>query len=96
MARTLARCTRESRDRGAERDLGSTGCATVRPGPTAPGGAGGRQRIWSWSLQVVRIAWGYNAFGFTGRDRAALGYTQHGAYLDLGVKFHEWLFGQER
>jgi hypothetical protein len=38
----------------------------------------------------VRIAWGYNAFGFTGRDRAALGYMQHGAYLDLGVKFHEF------
>ncbi|MCU0633560.1 MAG: hypothetical protein MUE41_01700 [Gemmatimonadaceae bacterium] len=45
-------------------------------------------------MRNLRVAGGYNVFGFTDRDFAALGYTQRGAYLEFGFKFDESLFGR--
>ncbi|MGH7526622.1 MAG: hypothetical protein ACREMX_07945 [Gemmatimonadales bacterium] len=41
----------------------------------------------------LRLAAGYNLFGFSDRDLTSAGYTSHGLYLDLGFKFDEALFG---
>jgi uncharacterized repeat protein (TIGR01451 family) len=43
-------------------------------------------------MRNLRLAGGYNVFGFTDRDFASLGYTQRGAYLEFGFKFDESLF----
>jgi large repetitive protein len=45
-------------------------------------------------MRNLRLAGGYNLFGFTDRDFASLGYTQRGAYLEFGFKFDESLFGK--
>ena len=41
----------------------------------------------------LRVALGYNLFGFRDRDLAATEYTDHGLYIDVGFKFDERLFG---
>ncbi|MEO7962459.1 MAG: hypothetical protein ABIT38_00960 [Gemmatimonadaceae bacterium] len=41
----------------------------------------------------LRIAAGYNLFGFTDKDLNSFGTTRRGAYIDLGFKFDESLFG---
>jgi hypothetical protein len=43
-------------------------------------------------MRNLRLAGGYNLFGFTDRDFDSLGYTQRGAYLEFGFKFDELLF----
>ena len=57
-------------------------------------GAGGELGV--VVMTNVRLATGYNLFGFTDRDFASLGYTQRGVYLDIGIKFDEALFGKGR
>jgi len=42
----------------------------------------------------LRVAAGYNFFGFTDRDMAGQHYTDHGAYVSFGFKFDENVFGQ--
>jgi hypothetical protein len=44
-------------------------------------------------MRNVRVAGGYNVFGFTDRDLSSLGTTRRGAYVELGFKFDEGLFG---
>jgi hypothetical protein len=44
-------------------------------------------------LKNLRIAGGYNLFGFTDRDLNTFGTTRKGPYLELGFKFDEGLFG---
>ncbi len=44
-------------------------------------------------LRNLRIAGGYNLFGFTDKDLNTFGTTRKGAYLELGFKFDESLFG---
>lgn len=44
-------------------------------------------------MKNLRIAGGYNVFGFTDRDLQSLGTTRRGPYLELGFKFDESLFG---
>jgi uncharacterized repeat protein (TIGR01451 family) len=44
-------------------------------------------------MKNLRIATGYNLFGFTDKDFASLGYTRRGPYLEFGFKFDESLFG---
>jgi len=41
----------------------------------------------------LRLALGYNVFGFSDKDLAGDEYTDHGPYLHLGFKFDEGLFG---
>jgi hypothetical protein len=48
------------------------------------------------AMRNLRVAGGYNLFGFTDQDFNSLGYTQRGPYLDLGFKFDETLFGEPR
>ncbi|HEV7993768.1 MAG TPA: SdrD B-like domain-containing protein [Gemmatimonadaceae bacterium] len=48
------------------------------------------------AMRNLRVAGGYNLFGFTDQDFNSLGYTQRGPYLDLGFKFDESLFGERR
>lgn len=43
-------------------------------------------------MRNLRLAGGYNLFGFTDRDFSSLGYTQRGPYVELGFKFDEELF----
>jgi hypothetical protein len=44
-------------------------------------------------MRNVRVAGGYNLFGFTDRDLNSFGTTRKGAYIELGFKFDEGLFG---
>jgi uncharacterized repeat protein (TIGR01451 family) len=44
-------------------------------------------------MKNLRIAGGYNVFGFTDRDLNTFGTTRKGPYLELGFKFDESLFG---
>lgn len=44
-------------------------------------------------MKNLRIAGGYNIFGFTDKDLNTFGTTRKGLYLDLGFKFDESLFG---
>ncbi|HTC24145.1 MAG TPA: hypothetical protein VK688_07275, partial [Gemmatimonadales bacterium] len=44
-------------------------------------------------LRNLRLAVGYNFFGFSDRDLTSVGYTTQGPYVDLGFKFDETLFG---
>lgn len=44
-------------------------------------------------MKNLRIAGGYNLFGFTDKDLNSFGTTRKGAYLELGFKFDESLFG---
>ncbi|MFN8666215.1 MAG: hypothetical protein U0164_03335 [Gemmatimonadaceae bacterium] len=44
-------------------------------------------------MKNLRIAGGYNLFGFTDKDLNTFGTTRKGAYLELGFKFDESLFG---
>jgi uncharacterized repeat protein (TIGR01451 family) len=44
-------------------------------------------------MRNLRIAGGYNLFGFTDKDLNTFGTTRKGAYLELGFKFDESLFG---
>lgn len=44
-------------------------------------------------LRNLRVAGGYNLFGFTDKDLNTFGTTRKGAYLELGFKFDESLFG---
>ncbi|MEP7380811.1 MAG: hypothetical protein ABI910_03950 [Gemmatimonadota bacterium] len=44
-------------------------------------------------MKNLRIAGGYNVFGFTDKDLNTFGTTRKGLYLDLGFKFDESLFG---
>jgi len=44
-------------------------------------------------LRNLRVAGGYNLFGFTDNDLNTFGTTRKGAYLELGFKFDESLFG---
>ena len=53
-------------------------------------GAGGELGV--VVMKNLRLAAGYNVFGFTDRDFESLGYTQKGLYLDIGFKFDEALF----
>ena len=46
-------------------------------------------------LRNLRLAGGYNLFGFTDRDFALLGYTQRGPYMEFGLKFDERLFNKK-
>ncbi len=43
-------------------------------------------------MRNLRLAGGYNLFGFTDKDFESLGYTQKGPYLEFGFKFDESLF----
>jgi uncharacterized repeat protein (TIGR01451 family) len=43
-------------------------------------------------MKNLRLAGGYNLFGFNDRDLVSSGYTSHGVYIDLGFKFDEGLF----
>ncbi|MBI3791688.1 MAG: DUF11 domain-containing protein [Gemmatimonadetes bacterium] len=45
-------------------------------------------------LTNLRLAAGYNMFGYRDRDLSAFGYTMKGAYLDFAFKFDETLFGR--
>ena len=47
-------------------------------------------------MRNMRVAGGYNLFGFTDRDFESLGYTQRGPYVEFGFKFDEGLFGKEK
>ena len=47
-------------------------------------------------MRNLRVAAGYNLFGFTDRDFASLGYTQRGPYLEFGFKFDESVLGAGR
>ena len=40
-------------------------------------------------MRNLRLAVGYNLFGFTDRDFESLGYTQRGPYVEFGFKFDE-------
>jgi uncharacterized repeat protein (TIGR01451 family) len=65
------------------------------------GGFGERRYGMGTELGVVvrrnlRLAGGYNLFGFTDRDFESLGYTQRGPYVEFGFKFDESLLGQGR
>jgi len=44
----------------------------------------------------MRVAGGYNLFGFTDRDFESLGYTQRGPYVEFGFKFDEGLLSREK
>jgi hypothetical protein len=44
-------------------------------------------------MKNLRVAAGYNLFGFTDKDLNTFGTTRKGAYLELGFKFDESLFG---
>ncbi len=44
-------------------------------------------------MRNVRVAGGYNLFGFTDRDLSSFGTTRRGAYIEFGFKFDEGLFG---
>lgn len=44
-------------------------------------------------LKNLRLAGGYNVFGFTDRDFTALGYTQRGPYVEFGLKLDEGITG---
>ena len=44
-------------------------------------------------LKNLRVAGGYNLFGFTDKDLNTFGTTRKGAYLELGFKFDESMFG---
>ncbi|MGQ0646599.1 MAG: DUF7507 domain-containing protein [Gemmatimonadaceae bacterium] len=44
-------------------------------------------------VKNLRIAGGYNVFGFTDKDLDSFGTTRKGAYFELGFKFDESLFG---
>ena len=44
-------------------------------------------------MKNLRVAGGYNLFGFTDKDLNTFGTTRKGAYLELGFKFDEALFG---
>jgi hypothetical protein len=44
-------------------------------------------------MRNLRVAAGYNVFGFTDKDLNTFGTTRKGLYLDLGFKFDESLFG---
>ena len=44
-------------------------------------------------MKNVRIAGGYNVFGFTDRDFSSFGTTRRGAYVEFGFKFDEGMFG---
>lgn len=44
-------------------------------------------------MRNLRIAGGYNLFGFTDKDLNTFGTTRKGAYLELGFKFDESLLG---
>jgi hypothetical protein len=41
----------------------------------------------------LRMALGYNLFGFRDRDLTGENYTDQGVYLRFGLKFDESLFG---
>jgi len=47
-------------------------------------------------MRNLRLAAGYNVFGFTDRDFESLGYTQRGPYLEFGFKFDESVLGAGR
>jgi hypothetical protein len=47
-------------------------------------------------MRNVRLAAGYNVFGFTDRDFESLGYTQRGPYVEFGFKFDEALLNAGR
>ena len=57
-------------------------------------GAGGELGV--VVMRNMRLATGYNLFGFTDRDFQSLGYTQRGVYVDIGFKFDEALFSRSR
>ncbi|MCC6317393.1 MAG: DUF11 domain-containing protein, partial [Gemmatimonadaceae bacterium] len=44
-------------------------------------------------MKNLRVAGGYNLFGFTDRDLNSFGTTRRGPYVELGFKFDEALFG---
>jgi hypothetical protein len=44
-------------------------------------------------MKNLRLAGGYNLFGFTDKDFESLGYTKRGPYVEFGFKFDEALFG---
>jgi uncharacterized repeat protein (TIGR01451 family) len=44
-------------------------------------------------MKNLRVAGGYNLFGFTDKDLNSMGTTRKGPYLELGFKFDESLFG---
>jgi uncharacterized repeat protein (TIGR01451 family) len=45
-------------------------------------------------MKNLRLAAGYNLFGYRDRDLSSFGYTMKGAYLDFAFKFDESLFGR--
>ena len=44
-------------------------------------------------MKNVRVAGGYNVFGFTDRDFSSFGTTRRGAFIEFGLKFDEGMFG---
>jgi uncharacterized repeat protein (TIGR01451 family) len=44
-------------------------------------------------MKNLRVAGGYNLFGFTDKDLNSFGTTRKGAYIELGFKFDESMFG---
>jgi hypothetical protein len=44
-------------------------------------------------MKNLRVAGGYNLFGFTDRELDSFGTTRRGAYLELGFKFDESFLG---
>ena len=56
----------------------------------------GRSQLGLIMLKNLRVAGGYNVFGFTDQDFTSLGYTQRRPYLDVGFKFDETLFGEPK
>ncbi|UCC83107.1 MAG: DUF11 domain-containing protein [Gemmatimonadota bacterium] len=46
-------------------------------------------------MRNLRVAAGYNVFGFRDQDLAGANYTDHGFYLQVGYKFDEYTFGKK-
>jgi hypothetical protein len=44
-------------------------------------------------MKNLRVAGGYNLFGFTDRELDSFGTTRRGAYLELGFKLDESFLG---
>ena len=47
-------------------------------------------------VKNLRLAVGYNVFGFRDDDLTGVRSTTRGPYLDIGMKFDEGLFGTRR
>jgi uncharacterized repeat protein (TIGR01451 family) len=83
------------RDLGAGWDVGASARALVTLGQSrAQYGVG--LELGHTLATNLRVAAGYNLFGFHDRDLAGQNYSDHGLYLRFGFKFDESLFGSSR